>query len=52
MPYMNLIRPVTNSLWLYVCYDCGKYNYNTVKNRPYCYCNYKNKMKLARANSI
>ena len=49
---MKLIRPVTSLLWLYVCNDCGNYTYSTIKNRPYCYCRYKNKMKLARSNSI
>ena len=49
---MKLIRPVTSLLWLYVCNDCGNYTYNTIKKRPYCYCRYKNKMKLARSNTI
>lgn len=49
---MKLIRPVTSLLWLYVCNDCGNCTYSTVKNRPYCYCRYKNKMKLARSNTI
>lgn len=50
--YMNLIRPVTNDLWLYVCCNCGNYKYDTLIKRPFCYCNYKNKMRLARSNSI
>lgn len=52
MPYMRLIRPITNDTWLYICNDCYRYKYSTIKDRPYCYCRYKNKMRLARSNSI
>lgn len=52
MPFMDVVKPITQLTWLYKCYKCDRTAYSSFDNNVYCYCDVKNRMRLSRCNSI